>query len=95
MALIVTDPREEQTPWIVIVAPCHFTSLMQTLQSRPSKGITRGGLAFLPRAGIKHEAAAKSRMLLVSPQLVQTPGTVHEDVLQGCGFPHAARACMS
>lgn len=54
MALIVTDPREEQAPWIVIVAPCHFTSLMQTLQSRPSEGITLGALAFLPQAGIKH-----------------------------------------
>lgn len=54
VALIVTDPREEQTPWIVIVASCHFTSLMQTLQSRPSKGITLGGLSFLPLAGIKH-----------------------------------------
>lgn len=54
MALIVTDPREEEAPWIVIVAPCHFTSLMQTLQSRPSKGTTFVSLSFLPQAGIKH-----------------------------------------
>lgn len=50
MALIVTDPREEEAPWIVIVAPCHFTSLMQTLQSRPSKGTTFVSLSFLPQA---------------------------------------------
>lgn len=54
VALIVTDPREEEAPWIVVVAPCHFTSLMQTLQSRPSKGTTLVGLSFPPQAGIKH-----------------------------------------
>lgn len=28
MALIVTDPREEEAPWVVIVAPCYLASFM-------------------------------------------------------------------
>lgn len=28
VALIVTDPREEEAPWVVIVASCHLTRLM-------------------------------------------------------------------
>lgn len=47
MALIVTDPREKEAPWVVIVAPCHLTSLMQTLQSRPRKRKSLAGLECL------------------------------------------------
>lgn len=36
MALIVTDPGEEETAWIVVMTSCHFANLMQGLQGRPA-----------------------------------------------------------